>query len=245
MPGSIRRQCARVMASVAGQKPARGTACHSSRFSQDRGMPKRTSSGSTSTRSDRRSPPRWASTTATSGRGAARTRRRRLAAAPQATPAAQAFAGHSGRVKVLDVHIATAGGTVQTGVVQTTRTAAPRGHSQSRGCQRGARQSDTGAPCGAPCHRRSRRWRCAKPQAPRPRTPCRPTRPRAAGCLPATSRHVSSRRSGPPAPYTTGPEPTFASAVIGQITDPTLSLTSSRSRGARRCGNGPSTRRGW
>jgi hypothetical protein len=36
------------------QKPVRGTACHSSRFSQDRGMPKRTSSGSTSTRSERR-----------------------------------------------------------------------------------------------------------------------------------------------------------------------------------------------
>ena len=65
IPGSIRRQCARVMASVAGQKPARGTACHSSRFSQDRGMPKRTNSGSTRrglTAGQAR--PRWASTTA-------------------------------------------------------------------------------------------------------------------------------------------------------------------------------------
>ena len=54
LPGSIRRHCARVMSSVAGQKPARGTACHSSRFNQGRGIPKRTNSGSTSTRSDRR-----------------------------------------------------------------------------------------------------------------------------------------------------------------------------------------------
>jgi hypothetical protein len=54
MPGSIRRQCARRTCSVAGQKPARGTARHSWRLSQERGMPNRTSSGSTSTRSDRR-----------------------------------------------------------------------------------------------------------------------------------------------------------------------------------------------
>jgi FtsP/CotA-like multicopper oxidase with cupredoxin domain len=40
------------------------------------------------------------------------------------------------------------------------------------GCQRGVR-------------RRSRRWRCATTRAPQPRTPCRPARPRADGCLPA------------------------------------------------------------
>ena len=54
MPGSIRRQCLRVISSVAGQNPARGTAAHSSRLSQDRGIPNRLSSGYTSTRSARR-----------------------------------------------------------------------------------------------------------------------------------------------------------------------------------------------
>ena len=43
MPGSIRRQRVRVISSVAGQNPVRGTACQSSRLSQDRGMPNRRS----------------------------------------------------------------------------------------------------------------------------------------------------------------------------------------------------------
>ena len=54
MPGSIRRQCVRVISSVAGQNPVRGTACQSSRLSQDRGIPNRLSSGYTSTKSERR-----------------------------------------------------------------------------------------------------------------------------------------------------------------------------------------------
>jgi hypothetical protein len=60
-----------------------------------------------------------------------------------------------------------------------------RGHTRSRGCQRGARQSGTGAPCGAPCHLRSRRWQCAARRAPRPRTPRRPVRRRVVGYIPA------------------------------------------------------------
>jgi hypothetical protein len=39
----------------------------------------------------------------------------------------------------------------------TRRTATAPGHTRSRVCRRGARRSDTGAQCGAPCHRRSRR----------------------------------------------------------------------------------------
>ena len=54
MHGSIRRRWARSTSHVPGQKPARGTACHSSCLSQERGIPKRISSGITSTRSERR-----------------------------------------------------------------------------------------------------------------------------------------------------------------------------------------------
>src|SRR4051812_3130431 len=50
MPGSILRQCVRVISSVAGQKPVRGTACPNSRFSQDRGVPDPPRSGGTPTR---------------------------------------------------------------------------------------------------------------------------------------------------------------------------------------------------